>query len=68
MEADPLNHPAIPAANAGHQCTSEHPANLADLSESAGQSTRQIKRCAHKSYYVEFHPKQTHNCPSLPAR
>jgi hypothetical protein len=40
VETDPLNHPAIPAANAGHQCTPEHPASLVDPSEPASQSAR----------------------------
>ena len=40
METDLLNHPAIPAANAGHQWTPDHPASLVDLFQPASQSAR----------------------------
>ena len=40
VETDPLNHPAILAANAGHKCALKYPVSLNDPSESVSQSAR----------------------------
>jgi hypothetical protein len=66
VETDPRNHPAIQAANAGHQCAPEHPASLADPSESSVSpqeaGSRQIEALDYAGTQLDP-PKHDDNLP-----